>query len=125
MFVAYTYAILFHTHNFLHTMSQKRLSLQYTDPEWAVIEKIISDSEQKDLMAFIGKKLSKITESLDKNVDCDEQVVTKRMRQIRTAPYISKMLKQLECRYGLDAGTLVSRLIIFPALKDYYDKNGY
>lgn len=104
---------------------QKRISLMYTEKDWDALDKIVLDSGSKDLMEYLGKQLKSIQEKIDKANGCSDQVIQKRVRKMRTPPYISKILVNLECRHGIDAGLLVTRLVVSPALKQYYDENGY
>jgi hypothetical protein len=101
------------------------INLQYTEQEWEIIDAIVRDAGCECLMDYCSKQLKLISQRLDMTKPCSEDVVVKRVRRMRTPPYVSKMLTHLKCKYGIEPGYLVSRLIIFPALKEYHDRNGY
>lgn len=77
----------------------------------------------ESLDGFIDRHLRKMSSNIKETTSDD--IVEKRSAHKSLTPRQSKTITAISKKYGIPPAAVVSRLIIYPALKAFYDRNGY
>jgi predicted RNase H-like nuclease len=105
-------------------MSRQRIRLSYTPSEWKILEQSSKELGYKNVRHFLNAHLHKMSEKLSEITPqicyCERTSI-----EIDIPKHLTENIGKISEKHCANIGHLISKFIVNPALKSFYEKNGY